>query len=199
MAKEFRGCNGLVYAELTQDTAAGITWGTVKSLAPVGEIAKSVDTSSATKYYDERAAIVISGVSSDEVELTVAIIPQTVLAEITGQYYDPTTGALSEGSHTASKYFALGYILSDTDDDHYYVWRYKGTFSIPEVDAQTRDDGTDSNGQTIAYTGINTEHDFTKGGSAKGLVVDTALGLADVSTFFDTVTDIDTLTVVSGG
>lgn len=72
----------------------------------------------------------------------------------------------------------------------------KGTFSIPDQTNTTENDGTDANGQEIVYTGISTTHKFTKTGKgAKALNVDLGKDLANVSTFFDTVTTPDTLTV----
>ena len=68
-------------------------------------------------------------------------------------------------------------------------------FSIPNEEANTKTDGTDSNGQELTYTGITTTHKFTKNGNkgANALVTDDGLGLANVSTFFSTVTDPDTI------
>jgi phi13 family phage major tail protein len=199
MAIEYRGFRDLVYAELVEDSAANYTAGTVKPFAPAGEISKSVEQASVTKYYDNLAALVITSRGADTVELTTAIIPPEVLAEVTGQYYDVDTGALSEGAVTTPKYFALGYKLGevgdvgDTGEAEVYVWRYKGSFSVPNVASKTEDSGTDSQGQSITFTGINTEHAFTKGGSAKAIAVELRLGLADVADFFAQVTTIDTL------
>lgn len=39
--EEFKGTDLLVYAEVTEDTESTITFGTVKKLAPVAEIAKN--------------------------------------------------------------------------------------------------------------------------------------------------------------
>jgi hypothetical protein len=113
MAVEFRGFDNLVYAEVITDnnltgTANGYVTGPVKELAPAGEISKTIEQAQATKYYDNLAAIVIQGRGADTVALTVAVIPLAVLAELTGQFYDPETGAISEGAATAPKYFAIG-------------------------------------------------------------------------------------------
>lgn len=53
MVTEFRGCKGLVFAEVQKDnnlstTGEGYVTGTVKALAPVAEISKSVETGSDT-------------------------------------------------------------------------------------------------------------------------------------------------------
>ena len=65
---------------------------------------------------------------------------------------------------------------------------------VTEESETTENDGTDSNGQEVTYTGISTTHKFTKTGkTAKAINVDLSKDLADVRTFFDTVTTIDTL------
>ena len=191
---EYRGVEGLVFAEVTEDSETEYTTGTVKPLAGVAEISRTTETSSEAHYYDNIPAIVINSTGSDEVTITASAIPLDVLAEITGQVYDTATGAMIEGPRD-NKYFAIGYKTKKTNGDEVYVWRYKGSFSIPDSTHITEDDGTDANGQEITYTGISTSHKFTKTGKgAKAMNVDVGAGLADVSTFFDTVTTPDDIT-----
>lgn len=196
---EYRGVEGLVYAEVTADDSESYTTGDVKSLAGVAEIGRTTETSSEPHYYDNVPAVVVSSTGSDEVTCTVSAIPLEVLADITGQQYDSTLGTFIEGEREV-KYFALGYIAKKTNGKEVYVWRYKGQFSIPDSTHVTEDDGTDANGQEITYTGISTTHKFTKTGKrAKAMNVDLEADKANVSTFFDTVTTPDTLTAKSTG
>ena len=196
---EYRGVEGLVYAEVTADDDESYTTGTVKQLAGVAEIGRTTETSSEPHYYDNVPAVVVSSTGSDEVTCTVSAIPLEVLAEITGQQYDSNLGVLIEGERE-TKYFALGYKAKKTNGKEVYVWRYKGQFSIPDSTHVTEDDGTDANGQEITYTGISTTHKFTKTGKrAKAMNVDLEADKANVSTFFDTVTTPDTLTAKSTG
>lgn len=199
---EYRGVEGLVAAEvLTDDNeeSGGYTTGPVFSIAGVAEISKSTESSSEVHYYDNMPAISISSVGSDEITCSVSAIPLEVLAKVTGQNYNEELGALIEGDGD-NKYFALGYKTQKTNGDEVYVWRYKGTFSIPESTHATKNDGTDANGQEITYTGISTTHKFKKNNNkgAKSINVDVAKGLANVKNFFDEVTTPDDLQVVSG-
>lgn len=196
---EYRGIEGLVYAEVTKDnneTGEGYVTGTVKELAGVAELSKTTESFSETHYYDNIPAIVVNSTGSDEVTITTSAIPFEVLAEITGQTYDTATGSLIEGTRN-NKYFALGYKTKKTNGDEVYVWRYKGQFNIPDSTHSTENEGTDANGQEITYTGISTTHKFVKAGNkgAKALNVDLGKDLADISTFFDTVTTPDSLKV----
>ena len=168
MAVEFRGCRRLVYAEVTTDnneTSGGYITGEVKTLAPVAEISKTVETSSEAHYYDNKAATIVNSEGADTVSFTIAVPPDEVLAEITGRVYDSTKKMFIDAPRE-QKYFAVGYILGEKGDgdDERLVWRYKGTFNIPEETSSTEDDGTSANNMSLEYTGIYTQHEFTNGG-----------------------------------
>lgn len=189
---EFRGARDAVYAPVITDTLEKFETGEVKPLAGLQEVTRTTETSSEPKYYDNKPAIVVKGTGSDEVGLVVSVLDLETSSDITGQHYDSKTGALAEGE-SEIKYFALGYIIKGTDGTERYVWRYKGTFSIPDESSATEDDGTDSKNQEITYTGVNTIHKFKETGkTGKALVVEES-DLVDLSTFFDQVTTIDTL------
>lgn len=192
---EYRGVEGAVYAEVTEDNAANFTTGEVKELVGLSEIGKTTESSNEAHYYDNIPAIIVSSTGADELSLNTAGIPLDIVAEITGQYYDKTTGMYVEQERTP-KYFAFGYRTQKTDGTEVLVWRLKGTFTIPESTHVTKDDGTDANGQTLTYTGISTAHKFTKTGKpAKAVNVDMSKQLVDDSTFFDTVQTPDTVKV----
>ena len=195
---EFRGTDNLVIAEVTQDNSEGYVTGAVSVLAPVAEISRTTETSSDTKYYDNKPALTINAEGADTITLTVPVLDLATLALITGKLVDASTGAFMDGESTP-KYFALGYRLRLTDGTYRYVWRYKGSFAIPDESSQTESAGTDSSNQSLTYTGIQTQHKFTKPNSSqKALVVDERDGLADLSTFFGHVTTCDTLRTASG-
>lgn len=203
MAVEFRGCKNLVFAKITKDDNAedgGYVTGAVKPLAPVAEISKSVETSSEAHYYDNKAQIVINSEGADTVSFTIAIPSDEVLAEITGRTYDNTKKMFIE-SERSNDYFAVGYILGENGegDDERYVWRYKGTFNIPEETAATIDDGTDANNMTLEFTGIYTDHIFTNGkgtgkkGAAKASYIRASSNVATADKWFAQVSTPDTV------
>lgn len=194
MAVEFRGCKNLVFAEVTKDdneTSGGYVTGAVKSLAPVAEISKTVETSSEAHYYDNKAAIVINSEGADTVTFTIAIPDDETLAAITGRTYDTTKKMFIE-SERVQKYFAVGYILGEKGegDDERYVWRLKGTFNIPDETSATEDNGTSANNMSLVFTGIYTQHIFTNGkgtgeeGAAKALFVRESANVATAQAFF---------------
>ena len=164
MAVEFRGCKNLVFAEVTKDDATGFTTGNVQVLAPVAEISKTVETSSATHYYDNKGLIVIEAEGADTVTFTIAVPDDETYAKLTGRTYDTTKKMFIE-SKREQKYFAVGYILGEIGEgeDERYVWRLKGTFGIPDEGAKTEDNGTDASNLSLVYTGVYTEYEFTNG------------------------------------
>ena len=50
--QEFRGCENLCYAMITEDSIEKYETGQVKMLAPLAEISKTTETASASKPYD---------------------------------------------------------------------------------------------------------------------------------------------------
>lgn len=190
---EYRGVSDLVAAEVLVDDADNYTTDTPFAVAGVAEISRTTDSSAEAHYYDNIPAVVVQSTSADTVTISASAIPFDVYAKITGQVYDSYTGSLIEGERT-TKYFAIGYRTKKTNGDEIYVWRYKGSFNVPATTNSTENDGTDANGQEIVFTGISTTHKFTKTGKgAKALNVDLGKDLANVSTFFDSVTTPDTL------
>lgn len=194
--EEFRGTDELYAAEVLTDdneVGSGYTTGSVFKLAPVAEISKTTESSSEVKYYDNLPANVVQGVGADTITLTVPALPLDILAAITGKDIDSATGALMDGEANPKKY-ALGYRIGLTDGTYRYVWRYKGTFAIPDETSQTKDASTTTNNQSLTYTGLMTQHKFTKpNATQRALVVDERDDKADLSTFFVEVTTIDTL------
>lgn len=194
---EYRGVDNPVYAKITKDDSEGFATGVVKDFAGVSQISKSTSSSSETHFYNNVPAIVIESQGSDEITINASGIPFDILAEITGQYYDATTGMFVEQERTPG-YFAFGYRTQKTDGTDVYVWRLKGTFSIPDSSHNTQNDSTDANGQELTFTGISTTHKFTKTNKpAKAVNVDTSVNTVDVSDFFDSVQTPDTIQPVT--
>lgn len=198
---EFRGVDNLYVAEVIQDDANAYACGTPFHLAPVAEIGKSTDSSSEAHYYDNKAMIVINSESADTITITMAPPELKYLAQIIGKSFDSETGMLVD-SPKKNRYFALMYRTKGTDGAYRYVSRLKGQFTIPDETSATENDGTDTNNTQVTFTGIYTEHEFTKGiynGAAweksgvKGIVVDTRYGMGNVDGFFNSVQTPDTI------
>lgn len=198
---EYRGVEGLVAAPVLEDSTAIFRVGSVIELAGVSEIGKATNSTNESRYYDNKAAIVITSEGADTITVNTSAIPLDVLAQITGQYYDADSGMFVEQESTPT-YFALGYQTKDTNGNVYFVWRLKGRFNKPDQTNTTENDGTDANGQEITYTGVSTIHKFSKTGkSAKAITVNSSVNDLSAASFFSTVQTPDTVadgTAVTG-
>ena len=166
---EYRGIRDVVAAEVLEDTSEKFECGEPFSVIWTSQLAKETANSSETHYYDNQPAIVIDSTGADTVTITGSAIPLDVVAKVTGQFYDDEIGMFLEGERE-SKYYALGYVTEDTSGEEVFVWRLKGKFGIPTSTHNTKNDGTDANGQELSFTGINTSHKFAKRGKTEKAV-----------------------------
>lgn len=156
---EFRGVEDLYFAHVIEDSEEKFTTSTPKRLAYVATIAKEVETSSETHFYDNKGMIVIAAKGAETFTLTVAPPALGILAEITGQAFDVTRGMLIEGAVTPRQ-FAIGYKAKGTDGFWRFVWKYKGVFSIPSEEVNTESDSIDTTNTELTFTAVNTIHKF---------------------------------------
>lgn len=193
--EEYRGIRGLVYAKIISDTSEGITYGAVKKIAGTSQLVKSTATSNEAHYYDNVPAVVVTGVGADTVTINTSVIGFDVTADMTGQFYDSTTGLFVEQDGTAPD-IAIGYITTKTDGTDVYVWRQKGKMTIGDTTHQTKDAGTTANGQTLTFTGVATTYAFSKTGKgSKATYIETDNNPAGITeqAFFASVQTPDTI------
>lgn len=182
--KEYRGIDNLVIAEITADTTEAYTTGTVEPLAPVAEVGKESETSTATSFYDNKPYDVIVAQGADTLTIITPPLSLEKQSELFGYEYEASSKTMYEGNVTP-KYFAVGYRIRKTDGSYRMVWRNKCMFSpIPET-SHTEDDSTDVNNITMTVTSIATTHEFD-GKPSRAVVKDSANN-ADAATFFATV------------
>lgn len=190
---EYRGIRGLVACELLSDTEEGLVYDDeIFPVAGVSELTKTTESSSDTHYYDNLPSVVITSTGSDEVKCSTSAIDLETLARLTGYDYDKPTNTLIEGEPVA-KYYAIGYITQDTNNNEVFVWRYKTKCSMPEFKHNTINNGTDANGQELTFTSINTNYKFTTTGKTAKAINHKAGSLITESAFFAEVMDIDKL------
>lgn len=190
---KFRGCDNCYIAKVVKDDESGIQYDTPIKLFPLGEVGKTTGSDSAVSFADNKGLIIVNSEGNDEIALTGFGISLENLALITGKTFDEAKGAFIDGVRSV-EYFALIYREKLTNGKYRYHSRLKGTFAIPSESSATEDDGTESAGQELAFTGIFTTYEFTNGGSAKGVVIDTQYDGANVEGFFEAVVTPDTVT-----
>lgn len=179
---EFRGIEDLYYAEVKEDSETQFTTDTPKRLSYTAKIAKEVESSSETHYYDDKGMIVVNTKGAETFTLTVAPPKLEILADITGQAFDSAAGMLIEGEINP-KYYAIGYKAKGTDGNWRYCWKYKGQFAIPSEENNTESDSIDTTNTELTYTAVSTVYKFeqydgesTVKKASSGIVVDERYG-----------------------
>lgn len=198
---EYRGVDMFHVARITKDDATGYETETPVYWSPVQEIGKTTEASNEAHYYDNKAMIVVSSESADTVSIIMAPPELRKLAIMVGKSFDEETGMMVDGERN-NDYFAISYRTKGTDGKYRYVVRQKGTFSIPEEQNQTENDGTDTTNTSIEFTGIFTTYEFEKGkkvdgvwvkGGVKGIIVDERYAKTDLTKFFEATQTPDTI------
>lgn len=190
--KELRGIRRLTIAELMEDTAEALTYGTPIPFAGAREIGNEAEESSATGYYDNRAAITTTAEGADVYSIICSVLDDAVRAKIEGRKYDETLGAYM-GTRLKRPYIAIGFVGKDTDGKEYGYWVYKTKLTGGAEKHITEDDGTETTNLEYEATSIYTTHTFEKadGEALKFYKVD--LEKVDEEVFFTKVTDPDTV------
>ena len=195
-----RGLSDVYAAEIITDTAEKFETGEPFHLIPAGEMTRNTSTESTPQYFDNVVFYQSGAEGVTEISITGAALRPADLAKITGKYVDETTGAVLDTGEYTEKYFAVGGKTGNTDKTAEYFWMLKGTFSIPEQTDKTEDDTTDTNGMTLTYNAIQTQHKFDINGEKKPMkrvVIDTETSelVADASWTAQVVTPENLATV----
>ena len=193
----FRGTDDVRFAVKTKDDATGITYATPVKICSTGQIQKTPNTSSETKYFSNVGSVVTMTNGGDDVTIDTPVLDLDIVSMLTGQGYDPTTKALITGN-VREVSGALIYREQLTDDSWRYIVKYNATLSaLPEEISVTRSDGVTTNGQQLKFkcnkTAYRFANAFTGDGHVDGIELDERDGACDFSTFFDTVYTPDTI------
>lgn len=158
MARQYRGCSHLYYAIATE-TSEGITFGTVKQLAPVKAVSRDVASDNEKVYADNVVQQVTYGATSITRTFDTTRIEAAVAAELLGNTAI-TIGDLkayaTKADGSARPYVAIGYALHDGNIDKpvELVWSYLNKINSISKTANTIDDGTGSEGQSVEATSV---------------------------------------------
>lgn len=178
-----RGLKNIFAAEILTDdnedgTGHGYTTGTPFHLIPAGEMSRNAENEKTDIFYDDAVFATIGKEGATEISITGAALRPADLAKINNKHVDATTGAILDTGEFEPKYFALGGESENTDGTSELFWFAKGTFAIPEQADKTKDDSTDTNGMSLTFSAVQTQHLFTVNGKSKPIkrvVIDTSV------------------------
>ncbi len=161
--KQYRGCSHLYYAIETEAADGTVTYGTPKQLAPVKSVSRDVSGDNEAVYADNVVQERTYGATSVTRSFDVTRIDPAVVAEILGE----TTQTIGTGENapvarltnpdgSARPYLAIGYALHDGDVNKpcEVVWSYHNKVNSISLSANTIDDGTGSEGQTVEVVNV---------------------------------------------
>ena len=164
MARQYRGCSRLYYAIETEGEGGAVTYGTPKHLAPVKAVSRDIASENEAVYADNVVQQRVYGATSVTRTFDVTRIEPEVVAELLGD----TTMSIGQGETAQSAhltnpdgssrpYIAIGYALHDGDVDKpcEIVWAYHCKVNSISKSANTIDDGTGSEGQSVEIVNVS--------------------------------------------
>lgn len=205
--KQYRGCSHLYYAIETEASDGTLSYGTPKQLAPVKSVSRDIASENEAVYADNVVQERVYGATSVTRSFDVMRIDPAVVAEIMGD----TTETIGSGANapvarltnpdgSSRPYIAILYALHDGDVDKpcEVVACYHCKVNSISLSANTIDDGTGSEGQTVEIVNVAPKKAWTATGKRN---LDFALPITTenqsmVETFFGTVVTPDNAATV---
>lgn len=155
--RQYKGCSHLYYAIETEAADGTLSFGTPKQLAPVKSVARDISSDNEKVYADNTVQQDTFGATNVTRDFECTRIPPANEAELLG---DDTltvgdyTAYLTAPDGSVRPNIAVGYALYDGDPDSPVglYWAYRGKTVSISKSAQTIDDSTGSEGQTVQIT-----------------------------------------------
>lgn len=146
------GCDHLVYAkQTTEDTATTApVYGTITNAPGVIHINVNPNASLDTLFADDGPMESASTLGLIEVEIEKNELSAQNKADLLGHTID-TSGGVVFGDSDIPPYVAIGFRTLKSNGNYRYIWLYKGKFTDPEEQNETKGDSI--NFQTDTITG----------------------------------------------
>lgn len=145
------GCDNLVYAKMTtEDTAsAAPAYGAVTKAPGVMSININPNGSLETLFADDGPMESAATLGKIEVEIQKNELTTQNKADLLGHEID-TNGALVYGDSDVPPYVAIGFRTLKSNGKYRHVWLYKGKFTEPEDNNETKGDSINFQSDTIS-------------------------------------------------
>lgn len=145
------GCDNLVYAKMTtEDTASTApAYGAVTKAPGVMSININPNGSLETLFADDGPMESAATLGKIEVEIQKNELTTQNKADLLGHEID-TNGALVYGDSDVPPYVAIGFRTLKSNGKYRHVWLYKGKFTEPEDNNETKGDSINFQSDTIS-------------------------------------------------
>ena len=152
------GCDNLVYALMkTEDTVdAAPTYDTVVKAPGVMSLNINPNGAQETLFADDGPMETASTLGRIEVEIQKNELTTKNRADLLGHQID-SKGGLVDGDSDVPPWVALGFRTLKSNGNYRYVWLYKGKFTEPEDNNETKGDSINFQSDTISgqFTRLN--------------------------------------------
>jgi len=170
------GSTGVTVGSSTNVTAGTTGWGTPVAIPGAVSFAPKPEGESSTKYADNGPYFVITSNNGYTGDLTMVLVPDTILAEMLGWDID-SNGALIEVADAIPKHFALmGQVQGDSKNRRFVY--YDTQVSRPEKEHATKNEKLEAADDVLSF--IISPMDLEIGGETKS-VVKSVLELSDTN------------------
>ena len=145
------GCDNLVYAKMTTEDTASVapTYGEVTKAPGVMSININPNGSLETLFADDGPMESAATLGKIEVEIQKNELTTQNKADLLGHEID-TNGALVYGDSDVPPYVAIGFRTLKSNGKYRHVWLYKGKFTEPEDNNETKGDSINFQSDTIS-------------------------------------------------
>lgn len=157
------GCDNLVYAKMTTEdtTEAAPVYGEVVPAVGVMSLNINPNGSQETLFADDGPMETASTLGKIEVEIQKAELTTQNKADLLGHQID-SKGALVYGDSDIPPWVAIGFRTLKSNGNYRYVWLYKGKFTEPEDNNETKGDSINFQTDTISgqFTKLNIQYEL---------------------------------------
>lgn len=145
------GCDNLVYAKMTTEETPeqAPVYGEVTKAPGVMSININPNSSTETLFADDGPMEVASTLGNVDVEIQKNELTTQNKADLLGHEVD-SNGALVYGDSDVPPWVAIGFRTLKSNGKYRYIWLYKGKFSEPEDNNETKGDSINFQADTIS-------------------------------------------------
>jgi len=136
------GLDSLYVAAVTTDELGNYVAGTPEYLAPAAEASQASTVNSETIYADDQAFDTFTTKGETAITLSVTNVPLELLARLTGQKFDDTSGIFYDHGGVPPSYALLFRSMKSNGSYRYYAF-LKCKFDIPDEEAATKGESPD--------------------------------------------------------
>lgn len=161
------GCDNLVYAIMTtEDTATTPpVYGEVENATGVMSLNINPNGSLETLFADDGPMESAATLGRIEVEIQKNELTSKNKADLLGHSID-ANGAVVFGDSDVPPYVAIGFRTLKSSGKYRYVWLYKGKFTEPEDNNETKGDSVNFQADTISGQFTKLNYAYTVGGKS---------------------------------